>query len=267
MMRMDLNIQQSTPTISTTSWTPPNDSCVHSEEMDVHPIYYFRQLVFLVDRRLFKVPRIFFEGQSTVFDGMFMLPLGGADHMSCEEGTADSNPIRLDGVSKDEFASFLKFLIPLNLLDTVHFEKSECIGALSLATMWDFPRVRVAAIAKLEGYKLSIVEKLVLGHKYDVNAWILPAYVILAKRISPPTIEEAKELGLEATVKMFQARERVIKARENACGFRAGRHYQSTHGRILPPPQLDDGEHDEDVNYTGILTDLFGKNILSFDSP
>ncbi|TDL13528.1 hypothetical protein BD410DRAFT_846856 [Rickenella mellea] len=87
---------------------------VAKEELDRSRTYFCANVVFLVERRLFMLPRILFEGQSSVFKDMFLLPPPPSNiNESNEEGGSVSNPIRLDGVKKTEFESFLRVLFPL----------------------------------------------------------------------------------------------------------------------------------------------------------
>ncbi|TDL18868.1 hypothetical protein BD410DRAFT_774612 [Rickenella mellea] len=237
-----------------------------TEETIEHSVYYFSLVVFLVDGKLFKVPRIFFEEQSTVFRDWFMLPPGGENSEIIPEGTSDKQPIRLEGVKKDDFAAFLKLLIPLKPWETVDLQKKELIAALALSTMWEFKQIREVAILQLERLLSDVVERIILGQKYDVGAWILPAYTELAKRLLPPTVEEASRLGMEFTFKMIQAREKVIKARAHASGLRDAKARPTGFALFShdPRPQDVDSEQVGDVNYVAILTGVFGKNLRNF---
>lgn len=58
-----------------------------------------------VDDVLFKVPRRPFEHESEVFSAMFELPPVNGSYGA--EGSSDDNPIKLEGVSEDEFRPLL----------------------------------------------------------------------------------------------------------------------------------------------------------------
>ena len=58
-----------------------------------------------VENRLFRVPRQSLESQSKIFRDMFSLPVA-----EDTEGSSDNNPIRLDGIKKEEFKRFLEVL-------------------------------------------------------------------------------------------------------------------------------------------------------------
>ncbi len=55
---------------------------------------------------LFKVARRPFEQESTVFEDAFQLPSAEGVTGECE-GETDDNPIRLDGVTEEEFRALL----------------------------------------------------------------------------------------------------------------------------------------------------------------
>jgi hypothetical protein len=57
---------------------------------------------------LFKVPRLYFERNSSVFRDMFALPPGGKQ----VEGTNDENPIKLESIQKVDFQSLLSVMFP-----------------------------------------------------------------------------------------------------------------------------------------------------------
>ncbi|TDL18867.1 hypothetical protein BD410DRAFT_792853 [Rickenella mellea] len=220
---------------------------------DTDPIYYFSLLVFLVKGRLFKVPRIFFETQSAIFKNMFMLPNGVENHDP--EGSSDANPIHLEGVKRKDFAAFLKLLIPLNPLDPIHLEKEEWIGALEISTMWEFKRIRETAIPGLDSQTMDVTERIIFGHKYGIHEWILPAYIELATRKTAPTIEEVNRLGLVFSLKLFEAREKIINATALARGFKEGR----DGGSNFWPHELE-----REVSYTEIFASVFGKDFGDF---
>lgn len=62
-----------------------------------------------VQDRLFRVPRHTLEAQSVVFQDMFSFPPPPDAEV---EGSSDEHPIRLDGVTVDEFRHLLKVLYP-----------------------------------------------------------------------------------------------------------------------------------------------------------
>ena len=59
---------------------------------------------------LFRVPRQPLESQSKIFRDMFSLPVTEITEFDTE-GSSDNNPIRLDGIKKEEFKLFLEVLL------------------------------------------------------------------------------------------------------------------------------------------------------------
>ncbi|KAI0251875.1 hypothetical protein BJV78DRAFT_1207408 [Lactifluus subvellereus] len=64
--------------------------------------------VFRVENCLFRVHRHFLTNNSPIFNSMFSLPLGSMDG-STAEGTCDTNPIYLSGVTVLEFETLLQY--------------------------------------------------------------------------------------------------------------------------------------------------------------
>jgi hypothetical protein len=58
---------------------------------------------------LFKLPRAPFERNSEVFQEMFGLPVPAN---TVTDGSGDENPLRLDGVKKDDFRQLLRVMFP-----------------------------------------------------------------------------------------------------------------------------------------------------------
>ena len=54
------------------------------------------------------------------------------------------------------------------------------------------------------------MEKLELALKYEIKQWYADAYLALAKRAQPLSVEEGKRLGMEIAIKMAGIRERRI---------------------------------------------------------
>ena len=62
---------------------------------------------------LFRVPRALFENTSEVFRGMFKLPVPEGE---APDGYSDQQPLRLDGIKKEDFRLLLKVLMPRSAL-------------------------------------------------------------------------------------------------------------------------------------------------------
>jgi hypothetical protein len=89
--------------------------------------------------------------------------------------------------------------------------KEGWISVLRLAEMWNFKDIRALAIAKLTNESLEPVEQILLARTYMVPQWLRAGYDALATRSDVLSSEEAKRIGYETAVLMFQARERIRK--------------------------------------------------------
>ncbi|EJD02147.1 uncharacterized protein FOMMEDRAFT_87648, partial [Fomitiporia mediterranea MF3/22] len=162
-----------------------------------------------VEKVLFKVPRHPFEDESELFKDMFALPPGG-DRLP--EGSSDSEPFVLHDVTMKDFEALLKVLLPdpyvsvLLLLFNCSFQ-DEWISVLRLAHMWDFNRLFLLAIKKLEALPMDPVTKIVLARTYTVTKWLRPAYFDLTTRTDPLTLEESRALDIDTVVKLNIARD------------------------------------------------------------
>jgi hypothetical protein len=93
-------------------------------------LYYFRCVVFEVEGMLFNVPRQNFIKDSEIFRTMYQLPQGTED----VEGSSDTRPLVLKGVTAVDFEAFLSILYPLgNKPQTKSLD--EWISVLRLSTM------------------------------------------------------------------------------------------------------------------------------------
>ncbi len=82
---------------------------------------------------------------------------------------------------------------------------------LNLADKWDFYEVKELAVRELQKKKeLDIVTKMALYQKYKVDKrHLVPLYASLCRRDIPLSLGEATILGMEATILVNTARERL----------------------------------------------------------
>jgi len=140
-------------------------------------VFYFETVTFQVEDTLFRVIKSDFEVQGTPFEAFFSLPHTPSKIV---EGTDDSSPIYLHGISEVKFRSFLRVLYPFKGAVTTY---AEWIAALELAIMWDFKEIRMTCIEALSELIKSrtAIDKIVLGKKYNVKKWLRDGYVQLLK--------------------------------------------------------------------------------------
>jgi len=157
--------------------------------------------VFLVDDQvLFRVHRYLLDRESDVFRSY---PAG-----------SDENPVPLQDVTSEEFATLLKYFY-----NGMHGDppesRDEWMTLLSLSTLFKMPRIRNRAIKEIELFNppLDPVSTIALAipDKHDIQEWLKPAYVELCRRDDPISEHDAEKLGLKITVGLFHARERSRK--------------------------------------------------------
>ncbi|EGN92771.1 hypothetical protein SERLA73DRAFT_190626 [Serpula lacrymans var. lacrymans S7.3] len=166
--------------------------------------YFNDDVIFLVGGSLFKIPRKPFEEGSEVFRDMFQLPVSAG---CAAEGHDDSNPIRLEGIEKEEFKYFLKVMFPAPEFSEVSL--TEWTSVLKLSKLWAFDAMRERAINVMSTIAIPCAMKASLAINYNVDKWLLPALNDLAKRKEPISIEDVELLGVQVALKMAAVRESV----------------------------------------------------------
>lgn len=173
-----------------------------------HDIYYIKggDVYFLVDERMFRVHRYFFERESSYFQQMFRYPaLPGQE----PEGTSHSTAFKLNDLTVENFANFLwVFYNPKHSL----YDASTDVWTqiLHTACKWAFPEVKALAIRELERKTLGLVDRIVLYQNNNIDPSVLaPLYAKLCVRDEPLTTEESLRLTVETAVHIFHARERL----------------------------------------------------------
>ncbi|KAG7095836.1 hypothetical protein E1B28_006531 [Marasmius oreades] len=172
------------------------------------PKYYIdeQMSIFLVDNHLFRVHRHFLRRESLVFDTMFNCP----PPVEGQEGQADESPIALPDVSRNEFIALMDYFYQGSFFlsqsgSTIPLQ--EHIDLLSIASRYDCPGARLKAIQGIESQPLDPIQKLILSEKYNVQEWLMPAYIEICKRDKPLTKDEAVQIGLEKVMLIAEARE------------------------------------------------------------
>ncbi|KAJ7250472.1 hypothetical protein B0H12DRAFT_1234360 [Mycena haematopus] len=179
-----------------------------------HQKYYLESITFKIEDDIFKVPRYHFEHSSEIFAATFTLPaVDGAD----TEGGSDENPIILEGIKSVNFVTLLKVLYPLDIPQIL--SKNEWISVLKLSTQWYFLSARNFAIRQLDSRSdMGSVERILLARQYDIAAWLREGYDDLVNRKHGISVEEAVKIGLETTVRLYQAGEGTVikRSRRNS---------------------------------------------------
>ncbi|KAJ7099477.1 hypothetical protein B0H15DRAFT_771079, partial [Mycena belliarum] len=158
----------------------------------------------LVENKLFRLHRYFFERESKFFKVQLAVPAtpGGQ-----RIGTADDNAIMLDNVKSADFAKLLwVFYNPKYSLYDATVEDWATI--LGLAHRWEFAEVKNLAVRELEKLELPDIDRIVLYKKFAVDeTYLIPRYTALCERPELLTVEEGLRLGMEIVIPLSRARE------------------------------------------------------------
>ncbi|KAJ7771980.1 hypothetical protein DFH07DRAFT_212694 [Mycena maculata] len=159
----------------------------------------------LVENKLFRIHRYFFERESKFFKAQLAVP---ATPGRPRIGTADDSAILLDNVRSKDFAKLLwVFYNPKYSLYDASVEDWSTI--LELAERWEFAEVKNLAVRELEKKdELPDIDRIVLYHKFKVDeSYLIPRYAALCERPELLTVEEGLQLGMEVTIALSRARE------------------------------------------------------------
>ncbi|KAJ6483705.1 hypothetical protein DFH09DRAFT_1461052, partial [Mycena vulgaris] len=103
--------------------------------------------------------------------------------------------------SKIDFERFLSVLYPLCVLAFECETPEEWSSVLLLADRWRMMDIRRLAINEL-ALCAGPVDKIALGHRYNVEEWLGPAYLALAMRKMPITSAEGMKIGVQALIRI-----------------------------------------------------------------
>ncbi|KAF7986995.1 hypothetical protein HWV62_73 [Athelia sp. TMB] len=162
-----------------------------------HSFYYFRDgnMILSVEGTLYNVHRYFFERDSSVF-------------RSSLEGIPATNtdaPLVLPDIACSDFDEFLSILYPTDFHRPADKTTQQWAAILHLADKWGFESIRLLATDRLGA--APPVEKIVLGRRYGIGAWLPGAYEAVCTREAPLTVEEGIRLGVEDVVRIAAARQ------------------------------------------------------------
>jgi len=189
-------------------------SPVGNDRAHRHSKYYIKEdmVIFRVEDSLYKTHKYFFTWESGFFQDMFSLP------QPCEEskpadGSTDETAINLPGVTCVEFEALLDFFYFRQSIQDDVLPLRRWTALLSIATRFQFDKIRNRAIKEIDKYEPSIdpVDKILLADKYSVTEWLSPSYCILCQRAEALTEVEAQKLGAVTTCRVARAREDVRK--------------------------------------------------------
>ncbi|KAF7979223.1 hypothetical protein HWV62_43178 [Athelia sp. TMB] len=148
-----------------------------------------------VEGILYNIHRYFFERDSSIF-------------RSTLESTPASNtgaPLVLPDITCSDFDEFLSILYPIDFCRPANKTTQQWASILLLADKWGFESIRLLAIDCLA--TAAPVDKIVLGRRYRIAAWLPGAYNAVCTREAPLTVEEGIRLGVEDVVRIAAARQ------------------------------------------------------------
>ncbi|RXW19667.1 hypothetical protein EST38_g6173, partial [Candolleomyces aberdarensis] len=200
-----------------------------------HPKYFFDDelVIFKVEGTLFRVHKHFLNKESEAFQSMFFHPPDAAG----PDGRSADRPIVLPDVKVLEFEALLDVFyestycdketgvgIPStwvpggNTSELEDYERSQLRekleALLSVANRFNFEKVKSLAVKALPLVALDPVDTILLARQHEVASWLEPAYLKLCRRSTPLNPMEARQLGLEVTTLIAQARERYRESDE-----------------------------------------------------
>lgn len=158
--------------------------------------FYYDTVVFQVEDKLHRIPRIHLTKYSQVFKDMFELPPtpsseageGGIKQVVIE-GTTDEHPIVLPGCTNEEFESLLEVLLTPGHLAPLELDTNRWIAALKLSTMWDMPLIRALSIKSLSSLPepLRALQKVQLGLQFKIREWVIEGCTaLILPSLAPP---------------------------------------------------------------------------------
>ncbi|KAJ7647787.1 hypothetical protein FB45DRAFT_733766, partial [Roridomyces roridus] len=159
----------------------------------------------LVENKLFRIHRYFFERESRFFKAQLAVP---ATPGSPRMGTAEDSAILLADVRSEDFAKLLwVFYNPKYSLYDASIEDWSAI--LELAERWGFAEVKNLAVRELEKkLEMPDIDRIVLYHKFNVDETLLiPRYAALCQREELLTVEEGLRLGMQVVIALTRTRE------------------------------------------------------------
>ncbi|KAH9975675.1 hypothetical protein BGW80DRAFT_58668 [Lactifluus volemus] len=182
-----------------------------------HRNYFIHKadLTIRVENDIFKIHRYFLTRESAHFRLLLSAPtLLGQE----PPGSSESNPLVLNDVTSEAFASFLwTFYNPKYSL--YEATSDEWCSILELARKWGFRDVEQLCIRELENLDLSPVERIPIYQRFNLSETrLLDCYESLTIRDDPIGVEEGIKLGVRTSVQIACARE-VARASETGGGL------------------------------------------------
>jgi len=172
-------------------------------------VCYINNRRFLVEGCIFHIPVDALVEQSEIFRGMMELPVSSDQEA---EGLSDENPIRLDGVSKDDFQQLIKVLHPRFQEPDSLLSFSQWASVLKLADKYCMDKVKDHAISSMNRLPIADidhVEKIVIARKYNIESWLVPTFNAILQRSQSFTEHDLERLGAPTLLHLVALRDRL----------------------------------------------------------
>lgn len=86
----------------------------------------------------------------------------------------------------------------------------EWTSILELANEWSFVEVKNLAVRELEKLEIDPIEKVYIYHRFNISrGYLVVSYASIVTRQGPLTLTEGRKLGLDTSLKIAEARERL----------------------------------------------------------
>ncbi|KAG5637559.1 hypothetical protein H0H81_004136 [Sphagnurus paluster] len=200
------------PNLSDTPAILPQEARVAeppTPQFERDPKYYLEFVTLVVEDGLYMVPKYQFIKSTDRCDEIF------PSHVE------EESPVVLKDVKRADFEALLKLIG----FATPHSISQEgWVSILKLTSRWAMYKLRELAIDSLSCSPWTV--KIKLAREYGILKCLRDGYHHFATQSQPITIDEAKDLGLEATLKLVGIRERFPRAK----------HEVVSHGAALEGP-------------------------------
>ncbi|CAE7220032.1 unnamed protein product [Rhizoctonia solani] len=121
--------------------------------------------------------------------------------------------VQHDKLSAQDFCETFKILYTSAVSSPFAFTSQTLVSALRIATIYEYHALRYYCIQYLETLELDAIKRIELAREFQLSAWEDQACHELEMRDKPITAEEAKIIGLDAFVRIAEAREREQRLR------------------------------------------------------